>query len=113
MATRAVHKFSRRGASQAPSVEHILSTLRDHLPELQDAYGVCYLGLFGSYVRGEAKRKSDLDLLVEFDRAPTMFEFIRLERRIGELLGAKVDLVMRTALKPAIGARILEEVVPV
>jgi predicted nucleotidyltransferase len=91
----------------------LLSTLRAHLPELRAQYHVRNLWAFGSYVRGEVKKRSDLDLLVEFDRAPTFFEFVRLERQIGELLGLKVDLVMRTALKPAIGARILEEIVPI
>jgi len=106
MATR-----SRGGPS--PRTEQLLSTLRAHLPELRAQYHVRNLWAFGSYVRGEVKKRSDLDLLVEFDRAPTFFEFVRLERQIGELLGLKVDLVMRTALKPAIGARILEEIVPI
>jgi len=97
----------------SPRVEHLIDTLREHMPELREQWGVRALGVFGSHVRGEQRKKSDLDLLVEFDRAPTFFEFVRLERHIGELLGVKVDLVMRTALKPTIGARILEEVVPV
>ena len=106
MATR-----SRRGSS--PNVEQLLSTLRAHMPELREQYHVRNLWAFGSYVRGEAKRRSDFDLLVEFDQVPTLFEFVRLERQIGDLLGLKVDLVMKTALKPAIGARILEEIVPI
>lgn len=71
------------------------------------------MGVFGSYARGDNKLKSDVDLLVEFQRAPTMFEFIRLERHLADLLGVKVDLVMKTSLKPEIGQRILGEVVPV
>jgi hypothetical protein len=102
---------SRRESS--PKVEQLLSTLRAHMPELREQYHVRSLWAFGSYVRGEAKKRSDLDLLVEFERAPTFFEFVRLERHIGALLGLKVDLVMRTALKPDIGVRILEEIVPV
>ena len=114
MATRSKGKpFRRTTGGPSPSVEQILTTLRAHLPELRERYGVRNLWAFGSYVRGEAKKKSDLDLLVEFDQAPTFFEFVRLERHIGELLGVKVDLVMKTALKPGIGARILREVVPV
>ena len=50
---------------------------------------------------------------MEFQRVPTLFEFVRLERHLGRHLGVKVDLVMKTALKPAIGRYILEEVVPV
>ncbi len=87
--------------------------LRQHLPELRDKYGVKSLGVFGSYVRGEANKRSDLDVLVEFESAPSLFKFIDLEEHLSRLLGRKVDLVMKSALKPAIGRHILAEVVPV
>jgi predicted nucleotidyltransferase len=66
-----------------------------------------------SSVRGEQRKRSDLDVLVEFDRVPSLFEFIRLERYLSELLKIKVDLVMKSALKPAISRHILEEAQPV
>ena len=66
-----------------------------------------------SSVRGEQRKRSDLDVLVEFDRVPSLFEFIRLERYLSELLKIKVDLVVKSALKPAIGRHILEEAQPV
>jgi predicted nucleotidyltransferase len=69
--------------------------------------------VFGSYVRGEATTKSDLDILVEYDRPPSLFQFVRLQRDLSELLGVPVDLVMKSALRPAIGQVILSEVVPV
>ena len=102
-----------KGLPSKITLEEILATLKRHLPDLEEVYGVKRLGVFGSYARGESRPKSDLDLLVEFDRAPTMFEFVRLERELAALLGIKVDLVMKTALKPEIGKRILSEVVPV
>jgi uncharacterized protein len=80
---------------------------------LRGEYSVRSLWVFGSYVRRQNQPKSDLDLLVEFEGAPTMFVFIRLERCLTSLLGVKVDLVMKSALKPEIGKRILAEVVPV
>jgi predicted nucleotidyltransferase len=64
-------------------------------------------------VRGEAKKSSDLDILVEFNQAPSLLEFINMEDDLSEKLGIKVDLVMKKALKPRLGQRILEEVVPV
>jgi predicted nucleotidyltransferase len=86
--------------------------LRYHLPKLRERYGVVSLGVFGSYVRGEAKRKSDLDVLVEFrPGSMTLFKFVEMENYLTELLGVKVDLVMKSALKPAIGKQILAEVV--
>ena len=65
----------------------------------------------GSFVRGEHKKGSDLDVLVEFDRPIGLFEFVAVERYISELLGVEVDLVMRDALKRRIGSAILDEVV--
>ena len=105
--------MSNKGLPSRITLEQILDTLKRHLPDFEEAYSVKRLGVFGSYARGESLPKSDLDLLVEFDRAPTMFEFVRLERSLATLLGVKVDLVMKTALKPEIGKRILSEVVPV
>lgn len=97
-----------------PRLDDILRVLRDHLPELRQRYGVRTLGLFGSCVRGRQVPSSDVDLLVEFDERPlTLFEFIRLERYLSDLLGVRVDLVERSALKPAIGRRVLQEVLPV
>lgn len=101
------------GPSQPGQLDDMLRTLRAELPQLRDRYRVRSLALFGSYARGEQRRRSDLDLLVEFDEAPTLFQFVRLERELGLLLGVKVDLVMKTALKPAIGRRILEQAVAV
>lgn len=86
--------------------------LQQHRGELATRYNVESLAVFGSYVRGEHDKASDLDLLVEFHEAPSFFEFIRLEHYLGELLGVKVDLVMKNALKPAIGRHILQEIQP-
>jgi len=83
------------------------------MPELTSRYKVTSLGIFGSYIRGEADEESDIDLLVDLvegEKPLTLLEFIALENRLSDLLGAKVDLVERSALKPAIGRRILEEV---
>ena len=87
--------------------------IRDRLPELRARFGVRSLGLFGSYSRGGASGASDVDLLVEFERTPSLYEFGELEDALSDMLGAKVDLVMRSALKPAIGRRVLREVVPI
>ena len=95
------------------TLDEILITLRADMGALRQEYGVRSLQVFGSYVRGEQRAHSDLDILVEFERTPTFFEFVRLERRLSQRLGVKVDLVMKTALKPTIGRYILAEAVPV
>jgi hypothetical protein len=99
---------------QRPTLDDVLRTLRVHLPKLREHYGVRTLGVFGSYVRGEQRPRSDLDLLVEFDARPlTLIQVIALEQHLSDLLGVKVDLVEKKTLKPAIGRHILQEVVPV
>lgn len=80
------------------------------LPQLEDQYNVKYIGLFGSYVRGEQTAESDLDILVEFSKTPTLFQFINLENYLSDNLGIKVDLVMKDSLKSNIGKYILNEV---
>ena len=94
-------------------VDEFTRVLRSHLAELKERYGVTSLGLFGSYVRGEAGEDGDLDVLVEFGRVPGLFEFVELRIVLSELLGVDVDLVMKRALKPRIGERILREVIQV
>jgi len=102
-------------ALERPDLEDILRILRAHLTELREQYGVKSLAVFGSYVRGSQRKRSDLDLLVEFEEGArmTLFRFVELEGRLADLLGVKVDLVMKSALKPAIGERILAEALPV
>ena len=96
-----------------PDLATLLAQLRQHLPSLAERYRVRSLGVFGSYVRHEQRRDSDLDLLVTFDEPLGLLKFIELENYLTDLLGLKVDLVMQDALKPALGTRILAEVVPV
>jgi len=97
-------------AHRKPDLEEIRRNLRAHFTVLRERYGVKSLGLFGSYVRGEQKVRSDLDILVEYETAPSFFQFIELEDYLSQISGVKVDLVMKKALKPRIGERILHEV---
>lgn len=69
------------------------------------------LDLFGSVSRGESGPDSDVDLLVDFDRPIGLFHFFRVQRRIEEILGSRVDLVMRDALKRQLRDRILAEAI--
>jgi predicted nucleotidyltransferase len=94
-------------------VRRIRRTLERHLTTLQEKYHVESLGIFGSYVRQEEDAGSDVDVLVAFSEPPSLLEFVALENHLSDLLGVEVDLVMRDALKPHLGRRILEEVVPV
>jgi uncharacterized protein len=91
----------------------ILAQLRNLLPELRRNYSVQSLALFGSYAKHTARPESDIDILVEFDQTPSLLRLIALEQYLGDLLGRRVDLVMRRALRPEIGQKILPDIVRV
>ena len=90
--------------------QEIIKIIRKSKPEMEAQYGVQRLGLFGSYVREKQRKRSDIDILVTFKRDVDLFDFLDLREYLENKLRAKVDLVMESALKPAIGKRILSEV---
>lgn len=92
------------------NADKIKSILKGKKSLLRAKFGVKAIGLFGSYVTGEQKRGSDIDILVEFHESPDFFGFLELERFLHGLLKTKVDLVSKKALKPHIGRCILEQV---
>jgi predicted nucleotidyltransferase len=94
-------------------IEEIKNEIRKCMPILKDKYKVKTIGLFGSYIRGEQSRGSDVDILVEFYETIDLFTFIELEEFLSEKVGVKVDLVMRDTLKPRIKDTILREAVTV
>ena len=95
------------------SLEKILEILRQQIPMLAERYTVEKLEVFGSYVRSEQKKDSDLDILVTFKEDPSLLTYIAIENHLSDVLGIKVDLVMKDSLKPKIGQQILREAIPV
>jgi predicted nucleotidyltransferase len=93
------------------NIEEIKRTLTAHRGILASKFKVKTVGVFGSYVRGKPKKKSDVDILVEFKISVDFFEFLELEEYLEQILEIKVDLVTKQALKSYIGKHILEEVV--
>jgi len=91
--------------------EKIKLILSNNKADLNRKYSVSNLGIFGSYVRGEQSEDSDLDALVEFSKPIGLFHFLRLQGYLEEILGEKVDLVSKNALKERIAEHILKEVV--
>ena len=91
-------------------LDAIMKSLSARKPQLERKYNVKEIGVFGSYVRGEQKKGSDIDILVEFSKVPGL-EFAGLEIELEKLLGEKVDLVRKKTLKPEIRGYILKEVV--
>jgi len=91
-------------------LEQIKQIIQQHKAELKTKYFVREIGIFGSYVRGEQADNSDIDILIDLDRPIGFVKFMKLEKYISDLIGIKVDLVTKKALKPYIGKRILQEV---
>jgi predicted nucleotidyltransferase len=91
-------------------LEKIKQVINEKKPLLTKQYKVKEIGIFGSILRGEDKPTSDVDILVEFTEPIGLFKFLELEEYLSNLIGRKVDLVSKKALKPRIGKRILSEV---
>lgn len=87
--------------------------LRRRLPELRARYGVQRLFLFGSRARGDAQAESDLDLLVEFEQIPTLFDLVRLEQELADDLGIRVQVVTPGAIKPLLRPTVERDLVEV
>lgn len=97
------------------SLDEIRQTLEAQKHYLVTEYGVTILGVFGSYVRGEQRDDSDIDVLIDLERPPriSLIGLVELEAHLSDLLGVNVDLAIKDNLKRRIGERILNEVVPV
>ncbi len=91
-------------------LDKIKKIIIGEMPYLMNEYGVKEIGVFGSVVRGEQKKNSDVDVLVEFSKPITLFGYADLQRYLEKKLGEKVDLVHKRGLKPIIKDYILKEV---
>ena len=91
--------------------QQVIDILTSYLENLKLKYQVKSLGVFGSFVRGEATDNSDLDLLVEFKGDVTFDNYMDLKFLLEDLFNRKIDLVIKEDIKPQIRERILEETV--
>lgn len=91
-----------------PEIERIL---RDQKPILKEKFKVREIGIFGSVVRGEQKETSDLDVLVEFEEPIGLIKYVGLQNFLSDKVGARVDLVTKSGLKPRISRRVSKEVI--
>ena len=93
----------------------IKQILQAQKPYLYEKYGVTEVGLFGSYVRGEQRPDSDVDILIELTDPPriSLLGLVNLQNFLSDLLGIDADVAIKKNLKKRIGRRILQEVEPV
>jgi predicted nucleotidyltransferase len=104
----------RENTSQGDSMkrDEVISRLRAHEAELKAA-GILRLAIFGSVARGDNSPESDVDLLADFDKTKhyTLLTMGRLESRLADLLGTRVDLSSPDWLKESIKNRVLREAI--
>lgn len=72
-------------------------------------HGVARAGVFGAFARGEEKKDSDVDLLIEYKGRKSLLDLIGLEKELKKALGRAVDLLTYDSLNPLIRERILRE----
>ena len=79
------------------------------LIELCRQNDVSMVGIFGSMASGEAKKNSDIDLIVRFSKRKSLLALVRIERELTESLGYKVDLLTESSISPYMRDRVLSE----
>jgi predicted nucleotidyltransferase len=91
--------------------DNIFIKIEGNLPYLKRVYHIKKIGIFGSFIRGEQTENSDIDLLVEFEKGHSdLFNYMRLKDYLERLLGRKVDMVLKKALRPQLRENIFSEV---
>lgn len=93
------------------SLDEIKDILNKHREELRQKYNITEMGIFGSYVRGEQKKRSDVDILVEIGKPVSLLTFVGIENYLAKILKTKVDLIPKDSIRPELKERILKEVV--
>jgi uncharacterized protein len=92
-------------------LNEIKNTLKTYKGYLEKRYKIKEIGIFGSYVRGEQKEKSDIDILVSFYEVPSLLGFIEIENYLSDELKIKADLVRKESIRTEIKEQILNEVI--
>lgn len=88
----------------------IKEVLKNHKNEIAKKFGIKEIGIFGSYVRGEETETRDIDIIIEFEEGKKTFDnYMDLKFYLEDLFGIKVDLVIKSAIKPKLKKYILNE----
>jgi predicted nucleotidyltransferase len=98
-----------RGNRALKKIDEIKKVLGVYKEELYDKYGVKSIGFFGSYVRGEQRESSDLDILVEFERPISLLKLVNLENYLTDILGLKVDVIPKEDVRPELKKEIFAQ----
>lgn len=89
----------------------VFAALRQALPRLQEHWPIRSLGVFGSFARGDISNESDVDLLIEFEQLVPLSVFLAIEDELAAIVGRRVDLATRLALKPYVAERAMADLI--
>ena len=94
------------------SIEEIVAYLKKNKRFFYDRFGVTRMGIFGSFVRGEQTRSSDIDMIVEIEKGrKNIHSFLQLRRFLEKELAKKIELGFEHSLKPTVRDKIKEQIV--
>ena len=93
------------------TLEQLLHEKRDEIRRIATAHGAYNIRVFGSVARNQARKNSDVDILVDFEKPIGLFEYARLKLYLEEMLGRQVDLVTPEALRKELREDILREAI--
>ncbi len=93
------------------TLEEIKEILNNNKEILRKKYKVKEIGIFGSYVRGEQRKKSDVDILVEFEEPVSLLKLVSVENFLKEIVGMKVEVIPKKDIRSELKEKILKEVV--
>ncbi len=89
-----------------------LSINEKELGKFCEEHDILFLGVFGSYARGDFNAHSDVDLLVRFSQPKTLFQLVDIEDMLSQMLGRKVDLLTEKSISPYLIEKVKKELVP-
>ncbi len=92
-------------------LEEIKQILRQSKPFLKDNYRITEVGIFGSYACRNETESSDVDVIVDYQKPPTLIMLVELKEYLSSLIDMEVDVVTKKGLKPRIKAKVLSEVI--
>lgn len=95
------------------NIADIIETIRQLNPIIEVKYKARVKGVFGSYVRGEERQDSDLDVLVEFQEGANLLDLVGISNYLEDKLKIRVDVVPVDTLRREIKDQVLEEAVPI
>lgn len=90
-------------------MKSLITNNRKKLLEICKRDDVVFMAIFGSFVTGDYKKDSDIDILVRFSKPKSLLELVRIERVLSEVLGRKTDLLTEASISPYLRGRIERE----